>query len=180
MVRGVCCLLCVLALASGAALAGNIALGSFEAGASTLAPQSLASNADSGTFEPDFGPAGLSAGSALAKDPTLRSFDISELQEFVNPLGDMIGLNGGCDRGDAACIQPVLQIGDNAVLFSMASDGNPANPFAVNDTSFAGAEPSQATLSSDIPSVVPEPGSLILLGTGIVGIAGLLRIRKRR
>ena len=62
----------------------------------------------------------------------------------------------------------------------LASDGNPANPFAVNDTSFAGAEPSQATLSSDIPSVVPEPGSLILLGTGIVGIAGLLRIRKRR
>jgi hypothetical protein len=54
-----------------------------------------------------------------------------------------------------------------------------SDPFSIN-SSFAGAEPSRASFSSDVPTVVPEPGSLILLGTGILGIAAVLRIRRRR
>ena len=179
MVRGACCLLCVIALTPGAALAANTPLASFDAGATSFTAQPFATNLDNDPSEPGFGSARLSAGSAILNDPTLHAFDTFELQELVNPTGDLIGLNGGCDRGDTGCIQPVLRIGDSPVLFAMASDGSVANPFAVNDTSFAGAEPNQATLSSDIPSVVPEPGSLILLGTGVLGIAALPRFRKR-
>jgi hypothetical protein len=54
-----------------------------------------------------------------------------------------------------------------------------SDPFSIN-SSFAGAEPRRASFSSDVPTVVPEPGSLILLGTGILGIAAVLRIRRRR
>ncbi len=177
MVRSLCWLMCVITLVPGATFAGSIPASGFEAGAAVPTTQPFAYNLDNYAFEPDSGLPGVSAGTAFADTSVIRSSETFD----GNVLGDLLGQTGGCGSGAAAfCAQPTLRIGENKpVLFATSSADYviDSDPFAINPT-FAGAEPSRASLSSDAPSVVPEPGSMILFGTGIVSLLAIRRTRK--
>jgi hypothetical protein len=181
MVRSFCLLMCVMALAPGAAFAGSIPTSGFEAGAAAPTGQPFAYNLDNNAFEPDSALPGASSGMAFAGTSVIRNSENFDGNVFVGSAGELLGQNASCGSGAAAfCAQPTLRIGENKpVLFATSSadyvtDGD---PFAVNPT-FAGAEPSRASLSSDAPSVVPEPGSMILFGSGIVSLLAIRRTRK--
>jgi hypothetical protein len=179
MVRSFCFLMYITALAPGAVFAGSIPASGFETGAAAAQP--FAYNLDHNAFEPDSGLPGASSGTAFADTSIIRSSETFGGNVFLGPTGDLLGQTGGCGSGAATfCAQPTLRIGDNNALLFTTGSGDyltDSDPFAVNPT-FAGAEPSRASLSSDAPSVVPEPGSIILFGTGIVGIVAIRRTRK--
>ena len=183
MVRSWCFLICLIALAPGAAFAGSIPGSGFAAGGTMLADQSFAYNLDHDAFEPDAGLPGLSTGAAILNSQIIPSFQSFDGNLFLASPSDILGQGDGCSSSTAAgtpfCPQPVVRIGDNTVAFTTASVGylTDEDPFGMNGT-FAGGEPSRASLSSDVPSVVPEPGSVILFGTGILAIAAILGIRK--
>jgi hypothetical protein len=184
-------LLCLIALAPGAAFAGVIPSSGPETGGAVNPGQPFASNFDNDIFEANWGLPGLSASRPAPNGPTIGSFQNFEGNVFEDRTRAILGQAGSCVSGAAgstafcalsyASPRSAGPIGDSILLLTPPSGDylTGSDPFSIN-SSFAGAEPRRASFSSDVPTVVPEPGSLILLGTGILGIAAVLRIRRRR
>jgi hypothetical protein len=90
-------------------------------------------------------------------------------------LAGTIGSDAKCADGQPNCItqlnftwSPTLAVGANVLTFVVEQTG-----LSAQGLDFAGS------LTSVVPSITPEPSSLILLGTGLLGAAGAL-VRKRQ
>jgi hypothetical protein len=190
MVRRLLFLLCLMTLLSGAAFAGNIPFSGSGTSGTLQTGQPFAYDFDNGIFEPDWGVPGVGNGTGIWTGGTVGAFEVS----FNLPDGVMIDPNmvqigqtgdcvGGAAGGTAFCAQPYTApwiatlIGDNTILFT-ATPGNlltNGDPFFVN-IFFSGGDPNGASFSGNF-TVVPEPGSLILMGTGVLGIGAIVRRR---
>lgn len=179
-------LLCLIITASMTAVAGDISFsGSGSSG--TIAPgQPFSYNYDHAVVEPDWGVPGVGATLATWNGPTIGQFTIT----FSLPAGisiDALNLgttcNGGSFSGTSFCASPysqpwnVTNLTSNSITFTALPGGDlltNGDPFFVN-IFFAGGDPNGASFSGEWVPAVPEPGSLILFGSGILGAAALLR-----
>jgi hypothetical protein len=189
MVRWLCFWLGFIALAPWPAFAGLIPPVGPETGGVIQIGLFGGSAFDTEAFEQGGRASDVSFGGDISNGPSARSFKNFDGNVLVDPTRALLGQNNGCvsafPGGAAFCSQPYLsgsgavRMGDTVVVLPAASGDylTDSDPFAVKNT-FAGAEPIRASFSSDVPTVVPEPSTLILFGTGIPGIAALLRTRK--
>jgi hypothetical protein len=184
---------CLVALASITVSGADI---SFSGGGTTgtVAP-GVTFNYDSfGAFpEGNWGIPGVGNGvlTSLAS-VTISDFEITfslPAGTAIDPAQIAIGNSAGCfgtsSGGTTFCAGP-YSAPWNAVLASIdsidffASPGNaltPGDSFFVN-IFFSGPDPSGASFSGTwTTSAVPEPGTLILFGSGFLGLAGVLRRR---
>lgn len=189
MVRRLSFLLYLIALAPGVAFAGNISFSSSAGDGAIQTVQTFAYSVDNDAFAPDLRIPGLGGSTAAGNGLAIGSSENFGPDVVIDPamvaVGQSLGCLSGAAEDTAFCAQPywspnaTVRVGDKTVLLTTPSGDYLADgdPFSANNT-FAGAEAIRATLSSDVPTVVPEPSSMILLGTGIVGIAAIFRARK--
>jgi hypothetical protein len=192
MLRRLWLVLWVVALIPGAAFAGNIPFSGSGTSGSLQTGQPFAYDFDGGVFEPDFGVPGVGAGTATWSGPTVDSFEISfNLPNgvIIDPAMVQLGQTGDCVGGAAGgtafCAQPYTApwvatlIGNNTILFT-ASAGNDltnGDPFFLN-IFFSGGDPNGATFNGNFGTSTPEPSSILLMSSGVLGLATVLRRRK--
>jgi hypothetical protein len=192
MVRKLCLAICLMALLPTLALAGDIPFSGSGSDGTLQTGQPFAYDFDNGVFEPDFGIPGVGNGLATWEGPTVTSFEII----FNLPAGVVIdpamveqGQTGDCVGGPAGgtafCAQPYTTpwtaqlIGTNELVFT-ATPGNyltSGDPFFLN-IFFSGGDPNGASFSGAFSYSTPEPSSILLLGSGLLGTVTFLRRRK--
>jgi hypothetical protein len=131
------------------------------------------------------GPSGLTAGSASGVQGSANMFGFTGLSfqqfftdknisEFGNFSFDFANVKGA----------PKGVVSADTLTFVLSASGLKANQFtgvAVHfcTASGGGCGPQTGFASNGTPSPVPEPGTLSLLGTGLVGLAGFARKKFR-
>ncbi len=189
MLRKLCLVLCLVGLGCLTAYADIPFSGSGLSG--TIAPSALpfTYDADGGVLEGDWGVPGVGFGTLTWTDPrTIHDFEITfDLPPgtIIDPAQVVIGSGAGCvgstGGGTTFCTSPFTTpwtptlVGTNEIEFVAPPGGDlvTGDSFFVN-IFFAGADPSGVAFSGAWTQT-PEPSSLLLLGSGIVGFAGLLR-----
>ncbi|MGC2109733.1 MAG: PEP-CTERM sorting domain-containing protein [Candidatus Korobacteraceae bacterium] len=121
----------------------------------------------------------VSDGIVLPGHPYVDNFD----NDFLTSTASF-DCSASSGTSPAFCFQssPALltavPVGDNTVLLASGTDISGGETFS-SDNSFAAENPDRAGMSSDLATVVPEPGSILLMGTGVLAIAATVR-RKRK
>ena len=184
--RKVCGLLCLVMLASMAAVAGNIPFsGSGSSG--TINPgQPFSYNFDGAAFEPDWGVPGVGATLATWSGPTIDQFTITfDLAAgiAIDPINIGTTCDGGSFGGTVFCASPYSQpwnvttLTTDSITFTASPGGDllvSGDPFFIN-IFFTGGDPVGSGFSGDWVTPVPEPGGLVLFGSGILALAGAFR-----
>ena len=186
MVRKVFWLLCLILLASMAAVADDVPSGG--SGSSGVVSQGQTSyyDLDGAVFEPDWGIPGVGnalAGGGSTLDQHTMTFDRAA-GIAVDPLNLGATCNGGSLGGTASCASPFSQawnvttLTTDSIAFTALPGGEllmDGDTFSAN-IFFAGADTNGASLSSDLGlTAIPEPSNIILFGSALLGLAGVFR-----
>ena len=158
----------------------------------TIAPgQPFAYDFDHASFEPDWGIPGVGATLSSWNGPTVEQFTITfSLPNgiSIDPLNLGNTCNGGSTGGTVFCASPYSQpwnvtaLTSDSITFTAQPGGDllvHGDPFFVN-IFFSGGDPNGANFNGAWITAVPEPGSLILFGTGILGVGALMRRKLTR
>jgi hypothetical protein len=184
--RKVAGLLCLVLLASMAAVAGNIPFSGSGSSGVVNPGQPFAYNSDGGVFEPDWGIPGVNNGLSDWNGPTVSQFTITfDLTPgiAVDPLNLGTTCNGGSFGGTVFCASPFSQpwnvttLTTDSITFTALPGGDlliNGDPFFVN-IFFTGGDPNGASFSGDWVTPVPEPSGITLFGSAILGLAGVFR-----
>ena len=186
MIRKVSALLCLVVLASMAALAGDIPFSGSGSSGTVNPGQPFSYNFDGAVFEPDWGIPGVNNGLAVWSGPTIDQFTITfnlAAGIAIDPLNLGTTCNGGPFGGTAFCASPYSQpwnvttLTADSITFTALPGGDlliNGDPFFVN-IFFTGGDPNGASFSGDWVSPVPEPSGFVLFGSGILALAGVFR-----
>jgi hypothetical protein len=178
--------LCLLLLASIAAMAGSIPFsGSGPSG--TVAPgQPFSYDFAGASPEPNWGIPGVGATLATWSGPTIDQFTITfDLGPGIeiDPLNLGDTCNGGPSGGTVFCALPFSQPWNVTTLTtdSVTFTALPGSDLLMNGDTFfvniffTGGDPNGAAFNGAWVSAIPEPGGIVLFGSGVLGLAGVLR-----
>jgi hypothetical protein len=191
LIRKLALLLCVVTASWMTAAASSIPFnGSGSSG--TIPPgQPFAYDFDHASQEPDWGIPGVGGTLSVWTGPVIGQFTITfDLPQgvIIDPMNLGGNCNGGPMGGTVFCASPYSQpwnvtaLTSDSITFTAQPGGDlliNRDPFFVN-IFFSGGDPNGASFNGAWVTAVPEPGSLILFGTGTLGAAALMRRKIKR
>jgi hypothetical protein len=134
----------------------------------------------------DWGVPGIGGGLGTWSGPTVDAFTISfslPAGVTIDPLDIGSNCNGGSGGGTVFCASPydqpwlVTALNANSITFTAQSGGDllrDGDQFFIN-IFFTGGDAGGAPFAGTWVSPVPEPGSMVLFGSGFLAVVGVLR-----